>query len=265
VPAPDCCAASRIPEASGWQARQQVQGQVLSVPIVKRSRRFATNGGLPRAGDDACMRRGGITSQRSVDARSFAESSALSATTLECLRAETSLVHRRLDQTLGLIDRLQAPETRAALVAGYYNFHSGAEIAVAPFLSAIADLDFAARRRSPLIARDIQALGECAPTDGVPSLDIATRSEAFGALYVLEGSCLGGRLILKDLVRRASPMTGLGFLNPYGARTAELWLAFLAVLERETASRKETIKQTVAGAMKAFAFAELCLSKESTN
>lgn len=166
---------------------------------------------------------------------------------------------------MGLIDRLQAPETRAALVARYYNFQSGAETAVAPFLSAIADLDFAARRRSPLIARDIKALGECAALDGVPSLDIATRSEAFGALYVLEGSCLGGRLILKDLVRRASPMTGLGFLDPYGARTAELWLAFLAVLERETASRQETIKQTVAGALKAFAFAELCLSKESTN
>jgi heme oxygenase len=60
-------------------------------------------------------------------------------------------------------------------------------------------------------------------------------------------------------------MTGLGFLDPYGARTAELWLAFLAVLERETASRKETIKQTVSGALKAFAFAELCLSKESSN
>jgi heme oxygenase len=149
--------------------------------------------------------RSGVINQRSVDASTFAETSASSATTLECLRAETSPVHRRLDQTLGLIDRLQAPETRAALVARYYNFQSGTETAVAPFLSAIADLDFAARRRSPLIARDIQALGECAPLDGMPSLDIATRSEAFGALYVLEGSSLGGRLILRDLVGAVRP------------------------------------------------------------
>jgi heme oxygenase len=215
--------------------------------------------------EDACMSRGGTINQRSADACTFTETAALSATTLNSLRAETSSAHRRLDQTLRLVDRLQAPETRAALVARYYVFHRETETAVAPFLSAIPELDFAARRRSPLIARDIQALGESAPLDGGPGPDIVTRSEAFGALYVLEGSSLGGRLILRDLARRCSPKTGLGFLNPYGALTSELWLTFLAILERETASRKETIKQTVSGALKAFAFAELCLSKESSN
>jgi heme oxygenase len=206
----------------------------------------------------------GTINQRRVDQRIFGETAGSSAT-LDCLRAETSSVHRRLDQTLGLVDRLRGSETRAALVARYYAFHRETETAVAPFLSAIADLDFTARRRSPLIARDIHALGEHTPLDGATGLDIVTRSEAFGALYVLEGSSLGGRLILRDLARRSSPMTGLGFLNPYGAFTSEFWLTFLAILERETASRTETIKETVSGALKTFAFAELCLSKENSN
>jgi heme oxygenase len=226
VPGPDSCAASSILKAQ--QAGQQGQSQVCLLTALSAT-------------------------------------AAVSATTLDRLRAETASVHRRLDQTLGLIDRLQTTETRAALVARYYVFHKGTETGVAPFLAVIADLDFAARRRSPLLARDIQALGQCASPDGVPSLDIATRAEAFGAFYVLEGSSLGGRLILKDLVRRCAPMTGLSFLDPYGALTAELWRAFLAILERETASRKETVKQAVSGALKAFAFAELCLSKESSN
>jgi heme oxygenase len=156
------------------------------------------------------------------------------------------------------------PETRAALVARYHVFHSGTENAVTPFLAGIADLDFDARRRSPLLARDIEALGKSAALDGGPGLDIATRPEAFGALYVLEGSSLGGRLILRELVRRGAPMIGLGFLDPYGARTAEAWRAFLEILERETALRKAA-EQAVSGALKAFAFAEVCLSKESSN
>lgn len=258
MPGLACYAASRIPEPASAATRQK-RGFVRPDRQAKQVLRPATGR------DDACMCRGGTINQPSVDACTFAETAALSATTLDCLRAETSSVHRRLDQTLGLVDRLQGPETRAALVARYYVFHRQTENAVAPFLSAVADLDFAARRRSPLIARDIQALGESAPPDDGPGLDIVTRCEAFGALYVLEGSSLGGRLILKDLARRCSPMTGLGFLNPYGALTSGLWLTFLAILERETASRKETIKQTVSGALKAFAFAELCLSKESSN
>jgi heme oxygenase len=209
------------------------------------------------------MRRATINSE--VPMTALSATVAVSGTTLDCLRAETASVHRRLDQTLGLIDRLQMPDTRAALVARYHAFHSGTENAVAPFLAGIADLDFAARRRSPLLARDIQALGESAAQEGAPSLDIATRPEAFGALYVLEGSSLGGRLIVRELVRRGAPMTGLGFLDPYGARTAELWRAFLAILERETAARTETVKQTVSGALKTFAFAKLCLSKASSH
>lgn len=211
-----------------------------------------------------CMR-DGIINRRKANDRIFGETGAFSATTLDCLRIETSSVHRRLDQTLELLDRLQAFETRTALVRGYYAFYRGAEIAVAPFLSAVADLDFAGRCRSPLIARDIRSLGGCASMESAMKLDIATRSEAFGAMYVLEGSSLGGRLILRDLVRQSVSLTGLAFLDPYGALTAEFWLGFLAILERETASGKETIREAVSGALKAFVFAELCLSKESTN
>jgi heme oxygenase len=204
-----------------------------------------------------------IIDQRSPDHRP--SGAAAVSSTIDGLRAATSSAHQRLDQTLGLIDRLQQPGTRAALLGRYYAFHKGTENALAPFLSAISDLDFAARCRSPLIALGLQDLDLPAPADAAPGFEVGTRAEAFGAFYVLEGSSLGGRLILKSLVRRRAPLTGLGFLDPYGVRTAARWLGFLAILQRETADGNEAIAQAVTGALKAFAFAELCLSKEESN
>jgi heme oxygenase len=211
----------------------------------------------------ACVLENRIIDQRSADHR--ASGAAVAVSTIDSLRAATASVHRRLDQTLGLIDRLQQLNTRAGLLGRYYAFHKGAETALAPFLAAISDLDFAARCRSPLVALGLRDQDQPAPVDALPAFDVGTRAEAFGAFYVLEGSSLGGRLILKSLVRRRAALTGLGFLDPYGVRAAARWLGFLAILERETAVGNEAIAQAVSGALKTFAFAELCLSKEDSN
>jgi heme oxygenase len=98
----------------------------------------------------------------------------------------------------------------------------------------------------------------------VTSLDILTPAEALGALYVLEGSSLGGRVILKELKRRDVSLAGLGFLDPYGADTSRRWQSFLAILEREITSCEQKA-DAVKGALDTFAFARLCLCKESTH
>jgi heme oxygenase len=65
-------------------------------------------------------------------------------------------------------------------------------------------IDFDERRRTPALIADIIALG------GVVSLAPAADEEtlqsfeaALGALYVLEGSTLGGKFILRAIVRNA--------------------------------------------------------------
>jgi heme oxygenase (biliverdin-IX-beta and delta-forming) len=186
------------------------------------------------------------------------------APTIDHLREETSAAHCRLDKTLGLIDRLSAPGQRGRLLAGYHLFHREAEAKIAPFLGEIADLDFAARRRSPLIADDLGILGHRAFPDSTNRLDILTRAAAFGALYVLEGSSLGGRVILKELKLRRASLGGLRFLDPYGSHTGQRWRSFLAILEREVRSSEQKF-DAVQGALSTFAFAERCLCKDSTN
>jgi len=183
---------------------------------------------------------------------------------LDRLREETSAAHGALDETLQIVDRLSATDQRVGLLAGYHLLHLETEIKVASFLGGIADLDFYARRRSSLVARGLGSLGQSAFADGTASLDIHTSAEALGALYVLEGSSLGGRVILKELKRRGASLAGLGFLDPYGPDTGERWRSFLMILERELNSCEQKA-EAVKGALRTFAFANACLRKESTN
>lgn len=77
-----------------------------------------------------------------------------------------------------------------------------------------------------LDTRDIMALPRC---PALPRLDRASRR--YGALYVLEGSTLGGQV----LARRFAPHVGdlpLAGLRGYGRDTGRMWRIFCATLER---------------------------------
>jgi heme oxygenase (biliverdin-IX-beta and delta-forming) len=183
---------------------------------------------------------------------------------IDRLRLETSVAHSRLDEKLQLIDRLSTLDQRSRLLAGYHLFHRETEAKIAPFLGEMADLDFSSRLRSPLIGEDLGILGHQALAESTTHPDILTRAAAFGAFYVLEGSSLGGRVILKELKLRRASLAGLRFLDPYGSDTGQRWRSFLAILEREVRSSEQKF-DAIRGALNTFAFAELCLCKESTN
>ena len=183
---------------------------------------------------------------------------------IDRLREATSTAHSRLDENLRLVDRLGAADRRGQLLAGYHLLHREIEAKIAPLLGDIADLDSSARRRASLIAESLAILGQSARADSAAGTDSLTRAEAFGALYVLEGSSLGGRAILKELKRRGASLRGLGFLDPYGIDTGRRWRSFLSILEREVRSSEQKI-DAVKGALSTFAFAELCLCQESTH
>jgi heme oxygenase (biliverdin-IX-beta and delta-forming) len=195
--------------------------------------------------------------------KAFAQNPAASRA-IDRLRQHTRAAHAELDESLHLIDRLSSMRQRVGVLAGYHRFHVRAEAAIAPFLAAIADLDFSARRRSQLIAAGIGIPGQNVLPDRDDGLGIVTRGEAFGAMYVLEGSSLGGRVILKELKRRGVSLAGLGFLDPYGFNTTPRWRSFLAILEREVQSSEQQ-SDAVSGALNTFAFAKSCLCKESTH
>jgi heme oxygenase len=87
---------------------------------------------------------------------------------------------------------------------------------------------FRPRRRLALLTADLRLMDD---RDGPPPRpDLAPlpdEASAWGSLYVLEGSTLGGAVIAKSLARSGVPgLAGLGYFNPHGRRTMASWQAF---------------------------------------
>jgi heme oxygenase len=114
--------------------------------------------------------------------------------------------------------------------------------------------------RSALIGRDLAALAERAPAapldpHGVlaPLAGMRSIGEVGGMLYVVEGSALGGKVLLKVLERGAAVTAdaGAGFFAPHGEQPHLRWSEYVALLERLALSA--TFQQdAVAGAEATF-------------
>jgi heme oxygenase len=172
---------------------------------------------------------------------------------LHCrLRDATGAAHRRLEDRLAILDRIATGAGRRELLARFWRLHAEAEAALSPWLAGVTGLDFEGRRRTEVLRRDLDALGVPLPGLGAPP-SVASRSEALGRMYVLEGSTLGGRVIRRQVAEAGGDFTGLGFLDPYGATAGERWRSFLAVLKAANPD------EAVAGACEGFRHAELRL------
>ncbi len=89
--------------------------------------------------------------------------------------------------------------------------------------------ELAERLRAHLILQDLE-LPEAAP--GLPLCPamppLHTRLQLLGAMYVLEGSTLGGQLITRQLAQAGIPLRA--YFTGYGARTGPRWKAFCQLL-----------------------------------
>lgn len=154
----------------------------------------------------------------------MAERSAL----MRRLREETAAHHKRLEDGLALSPQSVNEVRIRGILRGFYAFYRAWEpwIEVSPINKEF----FAPRRKSPVVARDLRALG-LKDFGQIPRFDLRlgepTLARAFGSLYVIEGSTLGGQIIERWIRSSAwMPEGGLEYFSSYGPYVGWMWKEF---------------------------------------
>lgn len=158
------------------------------------------------------------------------------------LRTETAADHERVDRLFGTLD-LKNPEGYAAFLAA----SAAALVPVEETLEAAGAArllpDWLDRRRRFLLLDDIAGMGAVAPEPvEAPALP-AGNTALLGAIYVLEGSWFGGRVLLKQVgeSQHAAVRANTRYLGHGGIA---LWRSFLERLDsaaRDTSRMAEGV------------------------
>lgn len=160
---------------------------------------------------------------------------------LATLKAATAHLHDQIEQVVPLL-RPQLDRTGyATYLAVLLGYVRPLEERLSVFAPAwrVHGLEFGSRRKTALLESDLVALGHTrAQVDALPNCSqlpfLPTVSEAWGCLYVMEGSTLGGQVIQRTLGPRLQLTAehGLAFLCGYADRTGSSWKAFAASMGR---------------------------------
>ncbi|WP_313374509.1 biliverdin-producing heme oxygenase [Chishuiella sp.] len=102
-----------------------------------------------------------------------------------------------------------------------------------------------------LIEKDLQEL-EIKELDLPKLFKLDNRAEAFGALYVIEGSMLGGNVIAKTLKKYPDlENKSFNYFGHYGDKLGKSWKVFLSYINEEFTTENEK-KEVFVGAKKAY-------------
>lgn len=151
----------------------------------------------------------------------------------ERLRTETALAHRDLESRLDLAsDTLDVPRY-VRLLRNFRRATAAYETVVASVLPAPLQPMFESRRKTAMLDDDLRFF-DARPDDHAPEqaamehLVGLDRHAAVGAMYVFEGSTLGGAVVARHLERQLGLKTlqGRSYFTPYPGRTGAMWHAF---------------------------------------
>ena len=153
------------------------------------------------------------------------------------LKEQTAAAHQQLEQRLQpyLMD---APTQQHYIhvLQSFYGFFAPLQEAIASFVTEAVLPDVQERRSAAWIKKDLdylqQSTGAVAAPHELPLIN--NTPAAMGALYVLEGSTLGGRMITKHLMRQLPqlPAAALQFFSGYGEHTGSKWKTFMEALNQ---------------------------------
>src|SRR5690606_7312065 len=149
------------------------------------------------------------------------------------IKENTKEAHQTLE---GVVVRqlkaVQSGADYAEVLKNFYAYFNAVEKNIAPFITPEVLPDYTERRNSSHIKADIEELGgnvDNLPVAAAPLVNNAL--EALSALYVLEGSIMGGPYIVQ-MLNKYGVTKGTSFFSGYGEDTGKMWGKFVAVLNK---------------------------------
>jgi len=150
------------------------------------------------------------------------------------LKNNTEDIHRQAEKVMvRWLKRVRSLEDHVDLLNWLYAYYGPLEDRIKTQLSSDNFPDIERRSRADELLLDMEAAGVPLPAPEIcrdlPEID--TYGKALGALYVLEGSTLGGRIIADMLSRQLGSEKCLSYFNSYGNETAGMWHSFKDLLD----------------------------------
>jgi heme oxygenase len=156
------------------------------------------------------------------------------------LREQTRVEHERVEATAAmrhLFDDTMNVSSYVQLLRGYVDLYASWESRHAHWLRELASAGWIYESRLPALEYDLDSLEgvsetpvhQHAPEDAKP---------AWGALYVIEGSLLGGQVIARQLAKRL-PAHQHRFFNLGSHRPSHAWKDFQSLLDAALAEPEQ--------------------------
>lgn len=170
------------------------------------------------------------------------------------LREDTASLHHQIEQNRfarALVAQSMTITQYSAYLKKFYGFIKPLEqqIANSPALPALtASLGMEERWKLPWLEHDLRQLGlDETQLEALPICtalpDTSTAAGILGCMYVLEGSTLGGQIIVNKLAQTpelsAAATDSSRYFNSYGADTRSKWGAFRQALLDAAHSEQE--------------------------
>jgi heme oxygenase len=155
---------------------------------------------------------------------------------IDALRAATREAHDRIESLVDLSRMGDLVRYRRTLGA-FATFLRAWEPAMLAVLPPSHAAWFAERSRLPMLEQDLKVLGGPMRSGPLRLPALADACAAWGSMYVLEGSALGGRVIARHMMAQhgLTPAQGCAYFHGWGDRSGARWAEFRAVLEERLA------------------------------
>jgi heme oxygenase len=148
---------------------------------------------------------------------------------LEQLRRETLAEHNAVEQSVPLMDGKLDADTYVSYLLKLHGMIAAWEELAPPSAPAWIRPLLAARKRGQLLILDLTWFGADASGEARPRLpEMRDAAGLLGAMYVMEGSTLGGQLIARHVERVLGLTAGQGnaYFRGHNERTGQLWKEF---------------------------------------